>query len=388
MLNKILKINALLFVSVVGLAACGGGSGDFTASTKSGVFKDSNVSGLTYISGDKEAITGSKGEFKYEEGETVSFSVGGIDLGKGKGKPVMTPVDLVENGKLTSDEVINKARFLMMLDKNNDPNDGIEISASVREKATDWQNVDFASDNFPSAAVYKMITQAALADGKEHELPNKETALAHLKTTLICSSSGVFTGTYTGTEAGKLVLVVNPVTGDVMGSTLEEGSTTPLLASSTSEVEIDNEFKFVSTDASARQFTGKMASSDEMAGSWTNLDSAGNKGNFSAKRIGGDSDALYRYSVVFKNSTGDKRGAYSFDVDANNKIKGTAYDLVSGKQQDLSGKISENTLTVKLDDGTQITGLINSKLSITGAWVSSGAEGQDGIFEGGGCLLN
>jgi len=388
MLNKTLKNNAIILVSVFGLAACGGGSGGFKAKVKDGVFKDSNVSGLTYVYGDNEDITGSKGEFKYEEGKSVSFSVGGVDLGTGKAKPVMTPVDLVENGKLTSDEVINKARFLMMLDKNNDPNDGIEISSSVREKAKDWQKVDFASDNFPTAAVYKMITQAALADGKEHELPNKETALAHLKTTLICSSSGVFTGTYTGTEAGKLVFVINPVTGDVMGSTLKEGSTTPLLTSSTSQVEIDNEFKFVSTDASARQFTGKLASSDEMVGSWANTDSAGNKGNFSAKRIGGKSDALYRYSVIYKNSAGDKRGAYTFDVDAHNKIKGTAYDLVSGKQQDLSGKLTENTLTVTLDDGTQLTGLINNILSITGAWVSSGANGQDGIFEGGGCLLN
>ncbi len=388
MLNKKLKNNAIILVSVFGLAACGGGSGGFKAKVKNGVFKDSNVSGLTYVAGDNEDITGSKGEFKYEEGKSVSFSVGGVDLGTGKAKPVMTPLDLVENGKLTSDEVINKARFLMMLDKNNDPNDGIEISSAVRAKAEDWKKVDFASDNFPSADVYKMITQAALADGKEHELPDKDTALAHLKTTLICSSSGVFSGAYTGTEAGKLVFVINPVSGEVMGSTLKEGDTTPLLTSSTTAVDADNEFNFSSTDASSRKFTGKMASSNEMVGVWLNTEKAGEKGNFSAKRIGGESDALYRYSVVYKNRAGDKRGAFSFDVDASNNITGTAYDLVSGKQQDLSGKIKDNTLTVKLKDGTQLTGLINSVLSITGAWVSSAADAQDGIFEGGGCLLN
>ena len=58
------KINGLIAVSLLGLTACGGGgSGGSSVTVNNGVFKDSNVSGLTYESGDQKGVTNKRRRF-------------------------------------------------------------------------------------------------------------------------------------------------------------------------------------------------------------------------------------------------------------------------------------------------------------------------------------
>ena len=155
-----LKFNQLAVISLLtlGVTACGGSGGGSKVKVYSGVFKDSNVQGLHYASGGQEGTTGKNGEFKYEENSAVSFSVGGVNLGSAKAKNVMTPKDLVKNGKVDTPEVLNRVRFLMMLDKDNNPANGIEISSKVQQKAKSWSTISFAKDKFPSekAGDYKL----------------------------------------------------------------------------------------------------------------------------------------------------------------------------------------------------------------------------------------
>ena len=62
-------------------------------------------------------FTGSDGGFQYEEGAAVRFSIGDIPLGQAaRGKAVLTPLDLVVDGNLSSPAVINIARLLQSLD--------------------------------------------------------------------------------------------------------------------------------------------------------------------------------------------------------------------------------------------------------------------------------
>jgi hypothetical protein len=101
----------------------------------SGTLVDAPVEGVRYESGALAGITGSNGEFRYEVGNTVRFSIGDIALGQPvTGKAVVTPLDLVENGTSDSPAVINIARLLQSLDSQ--PGDGIiTIPAEVRAAA-------------------------------------------------------------------------------------------------------------------------------------------------------------------------------------------------------------------------------------------------------------
>ena len=70
-----------------------------------GRFLDSAVEGITYTSGSTTGTTHSSGTFQYENGNTVSFSVGDVVIGSGTPAEVMTAVDLVSEGNTDSVEV-------------------------------------------------------------------------------------------------------------------------------------------------------------------------------------------------------------------------------------------------------------------------------------------
>ena len=100
-----------------------------------GTLVDAPVEGVGYESGALSGVTGSNGEFRYEVGNTVRFSIGDIALGRPvTGKAVITPLDLVENGTSDTPAVINIARLLQSLDSR--PGDGfITIPPEVRAAA-------------------------------------------------------------------------------------------------------------------------------------------------------------------------------------------------------------------------------------------------------------
>ena len=384
-LKRLLKIYPLLFLLLLGLNACGGGSssGSVKTTVLDGVFKDSNVSGLSFQSGDENGITDDQGQFTYEEGRNVSFAIGKVDLGSGLGQSVMTPLNLVSGGSLNASEVLNRVRFLMMLDKDNKPSNGIEISSNVRKQAKNWNPVDFKALIFPSENVHSIITAASVADSVVHILPDSSAAKTHLKTTLLCANAGAFVGSYSGTETGNIVLAVNPVTGAVIGSSFNSANQVSTEVKSTTALDYDKGLVFVSAEDSAKSFSGSFSSVDELGGLWTDAANTLNKGTFTGKRIGGESDAVYRYTVAF---TGSDKGIYTFDVDKRNNVSGIAYSVSTKKETELSGDISDNKLTVTTDDGNELTGfIVEDTLAISGVWIN-GIE--NGNFSGGGCKLN
>ena len=105
------------------------------AVVSTGTFVDAPVDGLNYESGSVSGVTDSDGEFEYEVGNTIRFFIGDVALGEAvKGKSLITPLDLVNNGEIDTPAVINIARLLQSLD--SDPGDGfITIPAAVRAAA-------------------------------------------------------------------------------------------------------------------------------------------------------------------------------------------------------------------------------------------------------------
>jgi hypothetical protein len=100
-----------------------------------GQFGSAPVSGADYVSGSLSGVTGSNGEFQYEVGESIRFSIGDIPLGRAvSGKTVITAQDLAAGSEAASTEAINIERLLRSLDAV--PGDEvITIPAEVRAKA-------------------------------------------------------------------------------------------------------------------------------------------------------------------------------------------------------------------------------------------------------------
>jgi hypothetical protein len=97
-----------------------------------GVFLDDAVEGLEYQTITQSGFTDAEGTFRYMEGETVRFFMGGIDMGEAMAQPVMTPIDLVPDATdETHPMVTNMIRFMQTLDMDGDPDNGITLPMPV-----------------------------------------------------------------------------------------------------------------------------------------------------------------------------------------------------------------------------------------------------------------
>ncbi len=128
------------------LAACGGGGSSEPAKpTVNGSFVDGAVEGADYVAGSAaRATTGAKGEFTCKEGESVSFSVGGIALGSAACAPIITPLQLAGVTDVKDAKVVNRLLALQLLDEDNDPANGIRIAADVKH-AMAGKSLDFGA---------------------------------------------------------------------------------------------------------------------------------------------------------------------------------------------------------------------------------------------------
>ena len=160
-----------LFIGLVlGLVACGGGSGSSQSSTdsKTGTFIDSPVMGLSYSSTSHSGITNSAGEFTYTEGETVTFSLGGIELGSSTAQDEVTPLDLLGVDSLDDaisqglfDQLINILVFLQSLDRDHNPENGIDLGDLDITLADAVLNFDQDQQSFLNAEYKKLVNENA-----------------------------------------------------------------------------------------------------------------------------------------------------------------------------------------------------------------------------------
>ena len=94
-LTRTLILWLILAIVIAGLNACGGSSGsDGASQVLTGRFIDGPVSGLRYVTDSRSGTTSADGEFSYLSGETVSFYVGDILIGRAAGAATLTPFDL------------------------------------------------------------------------------------------------------------------------------------------------------------------------------------------------------------------------------------------------------------------------------------------------------
>jgi len=138
--NLISKFFMSFFLAVL-LSACGSDGGDTTIT---GRFVDDAVKGLLYrCSSGSEGTTNSNAEYICNEGDEVTFILGGKIIGSTKATSgIITPYTLFPNN-LTA--ALNLAGFLQAMDIDNDPTNGIiEIDPNLVLP----ENIDFNSDTF------------------------------------------------------------------------------------------------------------------------------------------------------------------------------------------------------------------------------------------------
>lgn len=202
-----MKINhwfAIVLSTVFALlvSACGGGGGGGSASnTQQGYFIDSAVNGLTYTSTSHSGTTDVDGGFDYEPGETVTFSIGGITIGSAVGATTLTPISLVTDAVDESHPtVVNITRFLLTLDEDSNPDNGITISESVR-LAAETLSVDFEKSEADFEVANDVVTALTTLISST-VLISSEVAQSHLRSTILTSYAGNYSGTYSGDENG------------------------------------------------------------------------------------------------------------------------------------------------------------------------------------------
>ncbi|MEH6344232.1 MAG: hypothetical protein V7785_04050 [Bermanella sp.] len=164
---------------------------------KTGTFKDSAVSGISFLTATQSGTTSSSGTFNYVEGEVITFSIGDITFPSTVAKFVLTPIDLVGNGAdVNNITVTNISRFLQTLDSNNNTSDGINIDQATIDAA---ENVfiDFKISNFgeeDSLEVNFINTlNREVADGEPLVIIDDITARAHLNATISVIEQDQFT---------------------------------------------------------------------------------------------------------------------------------------------------------------------------------------------------
>lgn len=162
------------FLCAVSMVGCGGSSDGGSGSSaqtkgntsavevKTGYFVDAPVMGLRYRTNSRSGITDELGRFDYLPGERVVFSIGGTVLGSAEAGDIMTPGSLDDTGQWDGPQAINIARLLITLDADQNPLNGIEITAEMHTVFRDLEfDLSQASERLGASNALQRAMQEA-----------------------------------------------------------------------------------------------------------------------------------------------------------------------------------------------------------------------------------
>jgi len=177
----------VLVILATFIIGCGPGSNSQTqhsVSNEVGYFIDSAVSGVEYSCGNFGGITGSDGEFLYNENCKVIFKLGGIILGEIEGSSInednnVIPADIfgVSRDNITDSKIVFLIQFLQSLDEDNNPNNNIVIKKEIRDGLIS-SILNFTKDDISSLDVQRVISSL------DKEFVSKDSALLHYTSVL------------------------------------------------------------------------------------------------------------------------------------------------------------------------------------------------------------
>lgn len=210
------KLNVSLLGIALVLVGCGGSGSSSNdsdsekqTSTQIGVFLDSPISNIGYKTKSFEGTTNLLGEYKYAEGETVTFFIGNLKFPAVTAGATVTPLDIVGTKDTSDSTVVNIIRLLQTLDTDGDPSNGITISDAAIANAT---QVDFGlskGDFEASSAVIDLVSDSG-QDTPMTGLISTADAISHFETELAKNSVkyGSIVGSWVFEGADFVVLTI------------------------------------------------------------------------------------------------------------------------------------------------------------------------------------
>lgn len=238
-----------------GSVADDGGAGGGGTTLSTGRFVDAPVEGLAYACGSASGHTGAGGEFQYPPGANCSFRIGGVTLGSAAAAAVVTPVALVDGASdETHPAVQNIVRFLLSLDVDGNPANGITIAAAVRTALVGVATPDFGAAGFGTQAA-ALVQQAIAGRG----LVDAATAANHLRGTLLGGIDGRYGCSYAGAASGSVTLTI---AGGVITGSGSGGFTLAGTALSSGRATIGS-------TSSGASFTGSFGPDGRGSGTWS-----------------------------------------------------------------------------------------------------------------------
>lgn len=187
---RALTFTLVLAASTI-IGGCGGG-GESSGSTVetpapitpqndifTGMFIDTAVQGLNYETATQSGKTNEQGEFSYQNGEQVTFSIGSIMFESVLSKAIITPLDIFNTDNIQTPSVVNMLRLLQTLDDDGDLTNGIQITDEVHALAQGL-TVDFSAQDFEA-----QVSQVVLNNpGIIQHLISPTDAIYHFEQTL------------------------------------------------------------------------------------------------------------------------------------------------------------------------------------------------------------
>lgn len=177
------KLTTLAFSSLI-IVSCGGDSSDEDSDTSvlTGKFLDSAVNNIDYKTQTKQGKTNANGEFEYLRNERITFSIGDLEFPTITANKIITPLNLAKSSSTTDPAVINIIRLLQSLDKNNNPEGGIEITETAKQSAAPVNFFQDTSTFETEAALINLVSNGG--QDSNNGLVDINTAVSHLNTTI------------------------------------------------------------------------------------------------------------------------------------------------------------------------------------------------------------
>ncbi|MGE8539497.1 MAG: hypothetical protein ACN6NI_09455, partial [Acinetobacter sp.] len=192
----------LICLALVGLLTACGGSDNSTETptppaanvgTQTGVLTDGIISGVSYITSSRATgVTNEKGEFKFNDDETIKFLIGDVQLGEEiTAKARVTPLDLSENPQVRTNLMV----FLQSLDTDNNHDNGIAIGSNSVTALT-GQKLNFDQDY--AAFITDPVSQRVIPEEKR---VSPEKAAENFQATFYKDIAGTWEINRTGSSA-------------------------------------------------------------------------------------------------------------------------------------------------------------------------------------------
>ena len=143
-------------------------------------------------------------------------------------------------------------------------------------------------------------------------------------------------------------------------------------------------------------FEGSFTSINGFEGTWQVQHPAhvepDDEGTFSGERIGGETDAIWRFTANYISASGDDNGLFIIDVYEDGNMKFLSYSLVEdslSEPEEGTASVEAGTLSGTSASGTTFSASFDSNTGYLTEGMYSNSESQAmGGFAGGGCVLN